>query len=210
MKRIRPSPALVISLIALFVALGGTSYAAITSLPANSVGTKQLKNGAVTAAKINAGSSLKDYLKYGGTLPVRQDRGRRVGLRELRGCETAAAQTRFMARRSRFPVPLASAIDHRHTIDVNGSSRSIVLRRRPRGSRLSRACTKDIERRRVHDSDINELHRLQPGSRRALHANGVGALLVVTISLVRAPEPTTTGLVSSYGSVRPVTAAVAD
>jgi hypothetical protein len=33
--------------IALFVALGGTSYAAF-SLPAGSVGTKQLKNGAVT------------------------------------------------------------------------------------------------------------------------------------------------------------------
>jgi hypothetical protein len=58
-----PSPALVVALIALFIALGGTSYAAITSLPKNSVGTKQLKknavtgvkikNGAVTAAKIN-------------------------------------------------------------------------------------------------------------------------------------------------------------
>jgi len=47
-----PSPALIISLIALFVALGGTTYAA-TSLPANSVGTAQLRNKAVTAAKIN-------------------------------------------------------------------------------------------------------------------------------------------------------------
>jgi hypothetical protein len=47
-----PSPALVVSLIALFVALGGTTYAA-TSLPKNSVGTKQLKNGAVTKGKIN-------------------------------------------------------------------------------------------------------------------------------------------------------------
>jgi hypothetical protein len=62
-RRLRaPSPAFVTSLIALLVALGGTSYAAIT-LPKNSVGTKQLKknavtspkikNGAVTAAKIN-------------------------------------------------------------------------------------------------------------------------------------------------------------
>jgi hypothetical protein len=47
-----PSPALVISLIALFVALGGTTYAA-TSLPKNSVGTQQIKNGAVTKQKIN-------------------------------------------------------------------------------------------------------------------------------------------------------------
>ena len=52
-RRLRaPSPALVISLIALFVALGGTSYAAINALPKNSVGTKQLKKNAVTGAKI--------------------------------------------------------------------------------------------------------------------------------------------------------------
>jgi hypothetical protein len=50
-----PSPAFVISLIALFVALGGTTYAA-TSLPKNSVGTKQLKKGAVTAPKIRNGA----------------------------------------------------------------------------------------------------------------------------------------------------------
>jgi hypothetical protein len=37
-----PSPALVVSVIALSVALSGTSYAAIV-LPANSVGTRQIK-----------------------------------------------------------------------------------------------------------------------------------------------------------------------
>jgi hypothetical protein len=45
----------VIALLALFVALGGTSYAA-TSLPRNSVGTKQLKKNAVTSAKIKDGA----------------------------------------------------------------------------------------------------------------------------------------------------------
>lgn len=49
-----PSPALVISLIALFVALGGTTYAA-SAVPRNSVGTSQLKNRAVTAAKLAHG-----------------------------------------------------------------------------------------------------------------------------------------------------------
>ena len=60
-KRLRmPSPALIISLLALFVALGGTTYAA-TGLAANSVGTKQLKSGAVTRSKISCGTlaSLK-------------------------------------------------------------------------------------------------------------------------------------------------------
>ena len=45
-----------IAMLALFIALGGTTYAA-TALPKNSVGTKQLKNNAVTAAKIKNGSA---------------------------------------------------------------------------------------------------------------------------------------------------------
>jgi hypothetical protein len=48
MKRMHLSPALVVSLIALFVALGGTSYAAITALPSNSVGTAQISQTAFT------------------------------------------------------------------------------------------------------------------------------------------------------------------
>lgn len=40
-----------IALLALFVALGGTSYAAL-SLPAGSVGTRQLRSGAVTRRKL--------------------------------------------------------------------------------------------------------------------------------------------------------------
>jgi Collagen triple helix repeat (20 copies) len=40
-----------VSLLALFIALGGTSYAAV-ALPANSVGSKQLQRGAVTKAKL--------------------------------------------------------------------------------------------------------------------------------------------------------------
>jgi hypothetical protein len=43
-----------IGIIALFVALGGTSYAA-TQLPANSVGTRQIRSGAVTPAKLSPG-----------------------------------------------------------------------------------------------------------------------------------------------------------
>jgi hypothetical protein len=47
----RPSPAMAVALLALFVALGGTGYAALT-LPKNSVGTKQLKKHAVTLKKV--------------------------------------------------------------------------------------------------------------------------------------------------------------
>jgi hypothetical protein len=47
----KPSPAIVISVLALIVAMTGTGYAAI-SIPRNSVGTGQLRNGAVTGPKI--------------------------------------------------------------------------------------------------------------------------------------------------------------
>jgi hypothetical protein len=50
--------------IALIFALGGTSYAAIT-LPAKSVGTKQLKKNAVTSAKIGDGALLSKDFKAG-------------------------------------------------------------------------------------------------------------------------------------------------
>jgi len=57
---LRPSPATTIACIALFVSLGGVGYATLT-LPANSVGTHQLKPGAVTRTKIanNAVNSAK-------------------------------------------------------------------------------------------------------------------------------------------------------
>ena len=43
-----------VGLVALFIALGGTAYAA--TLPRNSVGPKQLKRGAVTSAKVRDGA----------------------------------------------------------------------------------------------------------------------------------------------------------
>ena len=51
------TPATVLAGIALLVALGGTSYAAVV-LPANSVGTPQLKNSAVTSPKVKDRSLL--------------------------------------------------------------------------------------------------------------------------------------------------------
>jgi hypothetical protein len=53
--RARFTYANVMATIAVFIALGGASYAAV-KLPKNSVGTKQIKKGAVTGAKIKDGT----------------------------------------------------------------------------------------------------------------------------------------------------------
>ncbi len=47
----RPSAALIVALVALFLSLGGGAYAAL-SAPRNSVGTAAIRNGAVTAPKL--------------------------------------------------------------------------------------------------------------------------------------------------------------
>ena len=56
MRRIlrRPSPALVVATIALFLAAGGTTYA--LTLPANSVGSAQIQAGRVLNSKLAPGS----------------------------------------------------------------------------------------------------------------------------------------------------------
>jgi hypothetical protein len=71
-----------IAYLALFVALGGTSYAAF-KLPANSVGTRQLRNHSVTPIKLDSGK-IRAYVWSwvtvgpGGAVVASQPRGARV------------------------------------------------------------------------------------------------------------------------------------
>src|SRR3954454_24009001 len=60
----RPAPATVIARVALGVALSGTSYAAVV-LPANSVGSRQLKENAVVSSKVKDRSLLARDFKSG-------------------------------------------------------------------------------------------------------------------------------------------------
>jgi hypothetical protein len=60
----RLSYANVMASVAVFLALGGTAYAAL-KLPANSVGEKQLENGAVTTNKLHADAVGTENIKNG-------------------------------------------------------------------------------------------------------------------------------------------------
>ena len=62
--RRRPSASMVVSVTALFVALGGVGWAAV-ALPANSVGTPQLQNASVTNHKLLNGAVGNFKLAFG-------------------------------------------------------------------------------------------------------------------------------------------------
>ena len=75
-----------IALVALFVALGGTSYAAF-GVPINSVGSAQLRNGAIPSSKLTLGN--KNYLRLGFGAPAAAILARPV----LAGSQTVAPNT---------------------------------------------------------------------------------------------------------------------
>jgi hypothetical protein len=59
-----PKHTTVVAYLALFVALGGTSYAAV-KLPKNSVGSSQIKKNAVSSSKVKNGSLTQSDFKAG-------------------------------------------------------------------------------------------------------------------------------------------------
>lgn len=92
-----PSPAMVVACLALVIALGGTSYAAI-KLPRNSVGRSQLRSNAVTSAKIKNGSvsasdlsaaALKPTSLYGDFTAAGEIQGDSQGLEGVTATQVA-------------------------------------------------------------------------------------------------------------------------
>jgi hypothetical protein len=66
LRRLRPSPALVIACLALLVALAGTSVAAVQAvIPRNSVGALQLKANSVNSSKVLNHSLLRSDFRPG-------------------------------------------------------------------------------------------------------------------------------------------------
>jgi hypothetical protein len=80
----RPSPAFVLAAIALLVALGGTSVAAVKDAAPNSVGSAQLKANAVTNPKIATGAVSSSKLANGAVT------GGKIASRAVTGAKIAA------------------------------------------------------------------------------------------------------------------------
>ena len=64
--RRRPSLALIVGLLALVVAMGGTTYAAV-KLPKNSVGSQQVKNGSLKAKDLRKGAADPSVVVLGAS-----------------------------------------------------------------------------------------------------------------------------------------------
>jgi len=62
--RVRPSPSVVIALLALVIALSAPAQAAMERLANGSVGTAQLKNGAVTTPKLRDGAVARHKIAH--------------------------------------------------------------------------------------------------------------------------------------------------
>jgi len=99
----RPSPAMVVACLALFVALGGTGYAA-SQLPPKSVGREQLRNGAVGNLHIRDGAVTSSKLRTGAVSSGKIRDGSIVRADLARGVLPAPA-TVVLRQASGDPVP---------------------------------------------------------------------------------------------------------
>jgi len=91
LARRRPSAALVVSFLALFVSLGGAGWAALR-IPPHSVGTAQLQNFSVSNAKLRPNSVGAAKIS-GGAVGARQVDSSQVQLRVSGPCTSGAIQS---------------------------------------------------------------------------------------------------------------------
>ncbi len=135
----------VVAYVALFVALGGTSYAAI-SLPAGSVGNRQLKNHSITPVKLDRGSIagyVRDWAEIdpSGQLVASQPSAHLVGgVRRAHQEESSTGATaipKVVHRHSEHGRPPSGGFgwrdDHQRANSRRRTSeRRFCFRRRPR------------------------------------------------------------------------------
>jgi hypothetical protein len=96
LKRIlRPSPALIVAFVALFVAMGGIGYATAKLKP-NSVKTKNIKSGAVTTDKIADGAVTTPKLAPNAVAPYATNAVNAMNAAKLGGAAPGECQTGWL------------------------------------------------------------------------------------------------------------------
>jgi hypothetical protein len=94
-RRFRVSPALVVASIALFAATSGFGYAAVT-MKANSVKTKNIKNGAVTTNKIADGAVTTPKFAPDAVAPSATNAANAANAARLGGAAPGECQTGWL------------------------------------------------------------------------------------------------------------------
>jgi hypothetical protein len=96
LKRIlRPSPALIVAFVALFVAMGGIGYATAKLKP-NSVKAKNIKSGAVTTDKIADGAVTTPKLAPNAVAPYATNAVNAMNAAKLGGAAPGECQTGWL------------------------------------------------------------------------------------------------------------------
>jgi hypothetical protein len=106
--RRRPSPAALIALLALFVALGGSAYA--VKLGKNSVRTKNIRNGAVTEAKLGNGAVTEAKLGNGAVTEAKLGNGAVTKTKIAAGAVGAESVRDVVVRSASKPLPDGSNV----------------------------------------------------------------------------------------------------
>ena len=168
--RRRPSATTVIALIALAVALGGTSYAA-TSLPRNSVGTLQLKSNAVTSTKVKNGSLLKRDFKR-GQLPAGA-----IGPTGPAGAPGPAGPSDAYAGFKNGPVAAPSSLSTIATLNIPQGGNYVIFAKLWMFDNVNTSVLTDCTL--VAGSDLDESRTMLEGNSGVVVAGAVIALNVV-------------------------------
>jgi trimeric autotransporter adhesin len=133
--RRRPTASLVISVVALFVALGGVSYAAFQA-PPGSVGTLAIKNGAVTNPKIRNLAVNFNKIAY-GTVGIRRINIDQVQTRVYGNCSGSTGAIGSINNvgkvtcNSTLPDELGTSSS---AVAVNSTASTVVTRALPSGA----------------------------------------------------------------------------
>jgi hypothetical protein len=113
----RPSPALVVSMLALVIALSGVAYAG-TQLPINSVGTKQIQNGAVTSPKLHNGAVATAKLHNGAVTTAKIKNGT-VTASKIADDAIGASALGTITERSATSAPIAAGASGSASVQCN-------------------------------------------------------------------------------------------